>query len=90
MHGTAEAAWRKPAKARMQAPRFRRHPADAVLPKGDGDTDGQESLWGQETFVDVNSRTYMSSLERDPKSPTLRLQTELCEVMEVHPLTRRL
>ena len=41
----------------------------------------------QEAFSDVSSRTYMSSLERDLKSPTLNKLTELCEVMEVHPLT---
>lgn len=41
----------------------------------------------QEAFSDVSSRTYMSSLERDLKSPTLHKLTELCEVMEVHPLT---
>ena len=29
----------------------------------------------------------MSSLERDLKSPTLHKLTELCEVMEVNPLT---
>lgn len=29
----------------------------------------------------------MSTLERDLKSPTLSKLTELCEVMEVHPLT---
>jgi len=29
----------------------------------------------------------MSSLERDLKSPTMHKLTELCEVMEVHPLT---
>jgi hypothetical protein len=29
----------------------------------------------------------MSSLERNLKSPTLHKLTELCEVMEVHPLT---
>ena len=29
----------------------------------------------------------MSSLEREQKSPTLHKLTELCEVMEVHPLT---
>jgi hypothetical protein len=29
----------------------------------------------------------MSTLERDLKSPTLHKLTELCEVMEVHPLT---
>ncbi|MGH8857861.1 MAG: helix-turn-helix domain-containing protein [Polaromonas sp.] len=41
----------------------------------------------QEAFSDVSSRTYMSSLERDLKSPTLNKLTELCEVMEIHPLT---
>ncbi|HDR9224233.1 TPA: helix-turn-helix transcriptional regulator [Burkholderia vietnamiensis] len=41
----------------------------------------------QEAFSDVSSRTYMSSLERDKKNPTLHKLTELCEVMEVHPLT---
>lgn len=41
----------------------------------------------QEAFSDVSSRTYMSSLERDLKSPTMHKLAELCEVMEVHPLT---
>lgn len=41
----------------------------------------------QEAFSDVSSRTYMSSLERSLKSPTLNKVAELCEVMEVHPLT---
>jgi len=41
----------------------------------------------QEAFSDVSSRTYLSTLERDLKSPTLHKLTELCEVMEVHPLT---
>ena len=41
----------------------------------------------QEAFSDVSSRTYMSSLERDLKSPTLNKLAELCEVMEIHPLT---
>jgi transcriptional regulator with XRE-family HTH domain len=41
----------------------------------------------QEAFSDVSSRTYMSTLERDLKSPTLHKLAELCEVMEVHPLT---
>ncbi len=41
----------------------------------------------QEAFSDVSSRTYMSSLERDLKSPTMNKLAELCEVMEVHPLT---
>ena len=41
----------------------------------------------QEAFSDVSSRTYLSSLERDQKSPTMHKLTELCAVMEVHPLT---
>ncbi|MBB5213957.1 helix-turn-helix domain-containing protein [Parapusillimonas granuli] len=41
----------------------------------------------QEAFSDVSSRTYMSALERDLKSPTLNKLAELCEVMEIHPLT---
>lgn len=41
----------------------------------------------QEAFSDVSSRTYMSSLERGLKSPTLNKLEELCEVMEVHPMT---
>lgn len=41
----------------------------------------------QEAFSDVSSRTYMSSLERDQKSPTMQKLTALCGVMEVHPLT---
>jgi transcriptional regulator with XRE-family HTH domain len=41
----------------------------------------------QEAFSDVSSRTYMSSLERDQKSPTLHKLTQLCVVMDVHPLT---
>ena len=41
----------------------------------------------QEAFSDVSSRTYLSALERDLKSPTLSKLAELCEVMEVHPLT---
>lgn len=41
----------------------------------------------QEAFSEVSSRTYLSSLERDLKSPTLNKLSELCEVMEIHPLT---
>ena len=41
----------------------------------------------QEAFSDVSSRTYMSTLERDLKSPTLNKLAELCEVMEIHTLT---
>ena len=41
----------------------------------------------QEAFSDVSSRTYMSTLERNLKSPTIQKLADLCEVMEVHPLT---
>ena len=41
----------------------------------------------QEAFSNVSSRTYMSTLERDLKSPTLNKLAELCEVMQVHPVT---
>ncbi|WP_063862676.1 helix-turn-helix domain-containing protein [Pseudomonas aeruginosa] len=41
----------------------------------------------QEAFSNVSSRTYMSSLERELKSPTPNKLAELCEVMEIHPMT---
>ncbi|WP_159912428.1 helix-turn-helix domain-containing protein [Pantoea sp. 18069] len=41
----------------------------------------------QEAFSDVSSRTYLSSLERGLKSPTLKKLEELCGVLGVHPLT---
>ena len=41
----------------------------------------------QEDFSDVSSRTYLSSLERGVKNPTLGKVDELCEVMGLHPLT---
>ncbi|MDA8520134.1 helix-turn-helix domain-containing protein [Acidovorax sp. NCPPB 4044] len=41
----------------------------------------------QEAFSDVSSRTYLSSLERDLKSPTLNKVNELAAVLDVHPLT---
>jgi len=41
----------------------------------------------QEDFSDVSSRTYISSLERGLKSPTLEKVQALAERMEVHPLT---
>ena len=41
----------------------------------------------QEAFSDVSSRTYMSVLERDLKSPTLSKLTDICEVLRVHPVT---
>lgn len=41
----------------------------------------------QEDFSDVSSRTYLSTLERGMKSPTLDKVVELAEVMGVHPIT---
>ena len=41
----------------------------------------------QEDFSAVSSRTYLSTLERGLKSPTLDKVQELAEVMNVHPLT---
>ena len=47
---------------------------------GEGVEDSQEGAW-------LEPGTYMSTLERELKSPTLHKLTELCEVMEIHPLT---
>ena len=41
----------------------------------------------QESFSMVSSRTYVSSLERGLKAPTLNKIDELAEVMDFHPLT---
>ncbi|MHA6575416.1 helix-turn-helix domain-containing protein [Pseudomonas yamanorum] len=41
----------------------------------------------QEDFSAVSSRTYLSTLERGLKSPTLEKVDQLAEVLEVHPLT---
>jgi len=41
----------------------------------------------QEAFADVSSRTYLSTLERGIKSPTLNKLTAICQVLGVHPLT---
>jgi transcriptional regulator with XRE-family HTH domain len=41
----------------------------------------------QEDFSEVSSRTYLSSLERGQKNPTLGKVDALCEVMGLHPLT---
>ncbi|WP_094504945.1 helix-turn-helix domain-containing protein [Brucella thiophenivorans] len=41
----------------------------------------------QEAFSEVSSRTYMSSLERGLKSPTLKKIEGICSVLNVHPLT---
>jgi transcriptional regulator with XRE-family HTH domain len=41
----------------------------------------------QEDFSTLSSRTYLSSLERGLKSPTIEKLEELAIVMSVHPLT---
>lgn len=41
----------------------------------------------QEDFSDVSSRTYLSSLERAIKSPTLDKVEALARVLGVHPAT---
>lgn len=41
----------------------------------------------QEAFSLASSRTYVSSLERGLKTPTLNKVDDLAEVLEVHPLT---
>lgn len=41
----------------------------------------------QEAFAEVSSRTYMSTLERGMKSPTLNKLTAISEVLAIHPLT---
>ena len=41
----------------------------------------------QEDFSNVSSRTYLSTLERGLKSPTMDKMQALAEVLDVHPLT---
>lgn len=41
----------------------------------------------QEDFSNVSSRTYLSTLERGLKSPTVDKMGALAEVLNVHPLT---
>ncbi|NWB45060.1 helix-turn-helix domain-containing protein [Pseudomonas gingeri] len=41
----------------------------------------------QEDFSQVSSRTYLSTLERGIKSPTIEKIEELASVIDVHPLT---
>jgi transcriptional regulator with XRE-family HTH domain len=50
-------------------------------------TTRKASNLSQEDFSDVSSRTYMSSLERGLKSPTLDKVKLLAGRMGVHPLT---
>ncbi|TAH13896.1 MAG: XRE family transcriptional regulator [Curvibacter sp.] len=41
----------------------------------------------QEDFSTTSSRTYVSTLERNLKSPTLNKVENIAEVLDVHPLT---
>ena len=41
----------------------------------------------QEAFSDVSSRTYLSTLERGMKSPTLSKLAAISQVLTIHPLT---
>lgn len=41
----------------------------------------------QEDFAIVSSRTYLSSLERGLKCPTIEKLDQLATVLEVHPVT---
>ena len=41
----------------------------------------------QEDFSDVSSRTYISSLERGIKSPTLEKIDDIAGTLKIHPLT---
>lgn len=41
----------------------------------------------QEDFSVVSSRTYLSTLERGMKSPTLDKVQELAETLKIHPIT---
>lgn len=41
----------------------------------------------QEDFSEVSSRTYLSTLERGLKSPTLEKLCQLAGVLDIHPLT---
>ena len=41
----------------------------------------------QEDFSDVSSRTYISSLERALKSPTLEKIDMIADTLRIHPLT---
>jgi len=47
----------------------------------------QESGLTQEDFSEISSRTYLSTLERGIKCPTLEKVVELASVLEIHPLT---
>lgn len=41
----------------------------------------------QEDFSEISSRTYLSSLERGMKSPTLEKIDQLASILNIHPVT---
>nr|WP_306798012.1 helix-turn-helix transcriptional regulator [Pectobacterium carotovorum] len=41
----------------------------------------------QESFSDVACRTYISALERGMKNPTVQKLNEICDVLDIHPMT---
>ena len=41
----------------------------------------------QEDFSDISSRTYISSLERGLKSPTLEKVDQIATILRLHPVT---
>jgi len=41
----------------------------------------------QEDFSDISSRTYLSTLERGLKSPTIEKVDDLAKTLSIHPLT---
>lgn len=41
----------------------------------------------QEDFSDISSRTYISTLERGLKSPTVDKLDTLCHLLEIHPVS---
>ncbi|MFC3458975.1 helix-turn-helix domain-containing protein [Massilia haematophila] len=45
------------------------------------------SRWPQEDFSEVSSRTYLSSLERGMKAPTITKVDQIATVIGVHPLS---
>lgn len=47
----------------------------------------KEKKISQEAFSEISSRTYLSTLERGLKSPTLEKIEALASVLELHPLT---
>jgi transcriptional regulator with XRE-family HTH domain len=41
----------------------------------------------QEGFSDISSRTYVSTLERGLKSPTVDKLDALCQILDIHPVS---